>query len=475
VKGWITQLAGVALVLIFVVAIGGFVLFLRAQQSSLAATMATAGIRAVTPPDGATDVPLNGEIRADYIRRPASDPAIKLEPPVGISFDNPHWDGATFVIDYHGLRDNSLYHVELDQDDGLAARGEHKQIKVRWSFRTGSARLTTPTPTGSPTPTPTPPTSLAPTPTPLVSTPNLIWYQDQTPGTAGGEIGLDWQGQRVKTIKWVGTTQSPDGHRIYNSMTPSTWVYDADGNRAGSMAGLAPSMWADDSQQFCGIAYQPAAGTRSLVTMPLDGSVHTVAPIVLLDSAGKPVQEVSIAACSDLNRRAIVVGGSNGYVWSMAMISLMDGSVIYQRRYPNPLARLVASHDGQYAAEQLAGNATGGPYTMIRQLPSGNVVGQLTGLTVQGFSWDGSLVAGGIQGNNGLIGAEVIGWQAHQVIWNGCGCPSPIDVRVIAQPGGTKLAIAATNQQLVGSLTIIDTNGMAVSAPVAKGPFSPLF
>src|SRR5689334_10527356 len=157
--------------------------------------MATAGIRAVTPPDGATDVPLNGEIRADYIRRPASDPAIKLDPPVGISLDNPHWDGATFVIEYHGLRDNSLYHVELDQDDGLGARGEHKQVKARWSFRTGSARVTTPTPTGSPIPTPTP--------TPLMSTPNLIWYRDQTPGTVGGEIGLDWQGQRVKTLKWV--------------------------------------------------------------------------------------------------------------------------------------------------------------------------------------------------------------------------------------------------------------------------------
>lgn len=473
-KGWITQLAGVALVLVFVVAIGGFVLFLRVQQSGVAATMATAGIRAVSPADEATNIPRDGEIRADYIKRPATDPAIKLEPPAAVSLDNPHWDDATFVIDYHGLRDNSVYHVELDQDDWLGPKGEHKQIKVRWSFRTGSERVPTPTPTVSPTPTPTPPTSVAPTPTPSVSTPNLIWYRDQTPGTVGGEIGLDWQGQRVKTLTWVGTTQSPDGRRIYNSMTPSTWVYDADGSRAGSIAGLAPSMWADDSQQFCGVTYQPAVA-GSLVTMPLDGSLHTVAPIALVDSAGKPVQEVSIAACSDLNGRAIVVGGSNGYVWSMAMISLVDGSVIYQRRYPNPLARLVASHDGQYVAEQLAGNATGGPYSMIRQLPSGNVVGQLTGLTVQGFSWDGSLVAGGIQGSNGLTGAEVISWQAHKVIWNGCGCPSPFAVWVIAQPGGTKLAIAATNQQLVGTLTIIDASGMSVSAPVAKHPFSPLF
>src|SRR5712691_945271 len=117
---------------------------LRAQQGGLATTMAAAHIRAVSPPDGGTNVPRNGQIRADYVSRPAQDPSIKLEPPAGATLDNPHWDGTTFVIDYHGLRDDRLYHVALDQDD-WSGKGEHKQIKVRWSFRTGSLRLTTPT------------------------------------------------------------------------------------------------------------------------------------------------------------------------------------------------------------------------------------------------------------------------------------------------------------------------------------------
>jgi hypothetical protein len=474
VKGWAQQFAGAALVLVFAAAIGGFVLLLRAQQVGLAATMASAHIRAVSPPDGATNVPLDGEIRAEYFNRPANDPTLKLEPPVGVTLDNPHWDGTTFVIDYHGLRDNSLYHVELDQDD-WTGKGEHKQVKVRWSFRTGSIRVATPTPTVSLPPTPAPTTSVAPTPSPPTATPDLIWYNDQTPGTMPGHVGLDWQGQPVRAIKWVGTTQSPDGRWIYNSMTPSTWVYDALGNRAGSMAGLSPSMWADDSQQFCGITYQTATAPRSLVTMPLDGSVRPVAPIALADSAGKPVQQLLLAACSDLNSRAMVVGASNGYIWSMAMISLADGSIIFQTRYPNPLKRLTASHDGRYVAEQLAGNANGSSTTLIRELPTGKVLGQLTGIAVEGFSWDGSLVAGGLQGNAGLTGAEVIRWQTHQVIWNQCGCPSPFDVRVIAQPGGTKLAIAATDQRLEGSFTIIDAGGAALSAPVGKQPFSPLF
>src|SRR6184192_4437647 len=139
-RSWAKQLAGTALVLVFAVAVAGLVMVLRAQQSSLAATMAAAHIRAVSPPDGATNVPLSGEIRADYVSRPANDPTIKLEPPVGVTLDNPHWDSTTFIIDYHGLRDNSLYHVDLDQDD-WTGKGEHKQIKVRWSFRTSGQRV----------------------------------------------------------------------------------------------------------------------------------------------------------------------------------------------------------------------------------------------------------------------------------------------------------------------------------------------
>jgi len=130
-KNWVRQLAGAVLVVVFALAVGGFVMVLRAQQGGLGATMAAAHIRAVSPPDSATNVPLDGEIRADYISRPSQDPSIKLEPPDGVTLDNAHWDGTTFIIEYHGLRDNSLYHVELDQDDP-AVKGEHKQIKVRW-------------------------------------------------------------------------------------------------------------------------------------------------------------------------------------------------------------------------------------------------------------------------------------------------------------------------------------------------------
>jgi hypothetical protein len=464
-KNWAKQLAGTVLVLVFALAVGGFVMVLRAQQGSLAATMAAAHIRAVSPPDGAKNVPLSGEIRADYLSRPAHDPTIRLEPPAGVTLDNAHWDGTTFVVDYHGLRDDSLYHVELDQDDSAQKGGEHKQIKVRWSFRTGSLHVATPTPLAS---TPTPSSSPS-------ATPDLVWYSGQYAGGSNGLNGIDWNGKPVKSLKGSGNVQSPDGLLIYNSGTPSTDVFDTDGKRAGSIAGYSPSMWADDSRQFCGISYRNPSMGRSLMIMPLDGTVRYVASIKFTDTPGTVPQEASLAACSDLAGRAIVVGASNGYVWSMQMISLTDGSVIYQTRYPNPLTHLAASHDGRYVAEQLAGTANGSSTTLIRELPSGTVVGQFTGIVVQGFSWDGSLIAGGIQGSAGFTIPEVMRWQNRQVLWNQCGCPAPFAVRVIAQPDGTKLAVATFDQHGVGSLTIVDATGANQRVPVGTQPILPLF
>jgi hypothetical protein len=154
---------------------------------------------------------------------------------------------------------------------------------------------------------------------------------------------------------------------------------------------------------------------------------------------------------------------------------LTDGSIIYEHRYPNPVARVRASHDGRYVAEQIGGNANSSPTTLIRELPSGTVIGQVTGITVQGFSWDGSLIAGGIQGNGGLTIAEVMRWQNHQVIWNQCGCPSPFTLRAIAQPQGSKIAVATFDQHGVGTLTIVDASGANQMLPGGNQPMSPLF
>src|SRR3989440_12557657 len=109
--------------------------------------------------------------------------------PVGGTQAPRRWDGTTFVIDCRGLRANSLYHVELDQDD-WTGKGEHKQIKVRWSFRTGTGQPVAPTP--GPTPA-VRTTSASPSVQPTASGP-LIWYR----GPSTGLHGPDWTGTQIK-------------------------------------------------------------------------------------------------------------------------------------------------------------------------------------------------------------------------------------------------------------------------------------
>jgi len=463
-KNWAKQVAGAVLVLVFGLAVGGFVMVLRAQQGGLAATMAAAHIRAVSPPEGATNVPLSGEIRADYVSRPANDPAIKLEPPAGVTLDNPHWDGTTFVIDDHGLRANSLYHVELDQDD-WTGKGEHKQIKVRWSFRTGTGQPVAPTPS----PTPAAPTSSAsPSVQPTASGP-LIWYREPSTGLHG----LDWTGTQIKSLSLDSVTPSPDGLLLWrrpNTADAANTVYDADGKSVGSVLTDPTMMWADDGRTFCGVTTTPT-GAYDLDLLRINGPRVRIGAIGVTPGTK---QVPMLAACSVLTGRAVVIGQSSGYTWSVTMISLADGTVVYQHSYPNPLARIVASHDGQYIAEQFAGN-TSGPATLIRQLPSGTTVGQFSGIVVQRFSWDGSLVVGNTFGDPSVQEAQVMRYRTHEIVWHQCMCPHPHGLFALPQPGGSKVAVLAiTDDGLHVLFTIVDANGTSKSVPVAAQSL-PLF
>jgi hypothetical protein len=466
-KSWFIQLAGALLVLAFALTVGGFVTVLRTQQSGLGSTMAAAQIRAVSPPDGSVNVPVSGEIRADYISVPTQDPSVKVEPPVGVALGPGHWDATTYVMPYSGLRDNSLYHVELDQDN-WTGKGEHKQIKVRWSFRTGSGATATPTATptsASPSNHPSP--SLTPTP----SGP-LIWYR----GPSNDLHALDWTGKQVKALGPDLVIQSPDGLLLWrrpNVPASSSVVIDADGNPVGSVVALDQSiMWADDSRQLCGLTKE-STGSYALEILSINGTRNRVGAISLTPGTAQfPV----LAACSVLTHRAVVIGQTPGYAWNVSMISLSDGSVLYQHSYPNPLTRIVASHDGQYIVEQYGTNGTSGPAILIRQLPSGTTVGQFSGVIVQGFSWDGSLVVGYTFGNPSTQEAQVIRWRTHEVIWRQCMCPHPHWLNILPQPGGANVAVVATTDDGTHvSFNIVDANGRPVPVPIAATPIETAF
>ncbi|TME80333.1 MAG: hypothetical protein E6I43_13480 [Chloroflexi bacterium] len=429
-KNWAKQLAGAALVLVFALAVGGFVMVLRAQQGSLAATMAEAHIHAVSPPDGATNVPVSGEIRAEYVSRPANDPTIKLEPPVGVTLDNPHWDGTTFVIDYRGLRASSLYHVELDQDD-WTGKGEHKQIKVRWSFHTGTEQHVAP----SPSPNPTSATSASPSVRPSTSGP-LIWYG----GPSNDLHGVDWSGRPVKNLSAGPMIQSPDGLLLWrrpNTPGGNSAVYDANGDPVGFVPVDQNMMWADDGRTFCGMTSTPTA-SYELDMLRINAPRVRVGTVPVTPGTNQvPV----LAACSVLTQRAVVIGQSNG----------------------------------QYIAEQFAGN-TSGPATLIRQLPSGTTVGQFSGIVVQRFSWDGSLVVGNTFGDPSVQEAQVMRYRTHEIVWHQCMCPHPHWLTVLAQPNGSKVAVvASTDDGAHVSFNIVDANGTSKSVTIASTPITPAF
>ena len=469
VKAWIRQLAGALLVIVFAAGVGGLLLLARAQQSGVGAAMAAAGIRSVAPPDGATDVPLSGDFRADYLTHPAQDPAIKVEPPVGVTLSNGHWEGTVFVMHYEGLRDDSQYHVELDQDQP-GQKGEHKQVKVRWAFRTGAP--TTASNSASPqpqiTPTSTPTATLSATPVPGTRPSGLIWYH----GPDSLIHAVDWTGRQDRSMQAGNAAQSPDGSHLWNrfpnpqAVAPPGTVTNDVGVTVGSVPGYQQMMWADDGAQFCAITASPA-GTSELDIISLNGQRRTVGTIALPST---PAQSPALVACSDQSQQAVVAGEGSGYFWSLSLLSLRDGSVIYERRYPNPVARLVASHDGQYLAEQLPSNTSSPPFTFIRQLPSGTQLATVRGIVVEAFSWDGSLVAGPITGNPSMPDVQVIRWQTQQVVWRTCLCPTTSTVHVLPQPGGSKLAII-----FGASFTTIDNNGSASTVAVGSTPITPAF
>jgi hypothetical protein len=459
-RAWVKQVAGAVLVLVFALAVCGFVMVLRAQQSGLAATMAAANIRAVSPPDGATNVPLSGEVRVDYVSRPTQDPIIKLEPPVGVTLDSGHWDASTFILHYSGLRENSLYHVSLDQDDSTG-KGEHKQIKVRWSFRTGQGVRTTPQTSASPNPTASATASASPAPTAQTQ---LIWYGFGDTALAGSNlVAKDWNGQPRGTIALRLAGQAPDGSKLLAS-DPTGQIWDSSGNVLGTLPSVHSYVWwADDSNSLCMLGGTMRGDELEVV----DVNGHAT-PVASIPPPASPPQVMKLAACSQLTHRAIVYGFGNGNVYSVKVVSLLDGHVIYQEAFPDAMVDLVASPDGQFVAERLPGSPG---LTMIRDSTSGKIVGQLTGVYVHGFSWNGSLVGADTSGYAGPGQAEVIDWRTNRVLWRMADNSFPW---VLARPFGTELAMAVwANGGATAGIYVIHADGRVTVIATGRPPLQP--
>jgi hypothetical protein len=122
------QLAAAAAIVLVALGAMGVVLKLRANELAKSAPQVTS----VLPADGARDVPLKGEIRVVFARRPASSPALRMEP-ADATLQPVEWNGTTMVVKYAGLHPSARYEVILFADY-RSHLGDKGRLEQRWSF-----------------------------------------------------------------------------------------------------------------------------------------------------------------------------------------------------------------------------------------------------------------------------------------------------------------------------------------------------
>ncbi len=102
-RAMLVRFIGVAL-------IAGVIAFLKVHVDALAAAQPT--INELSPAAAATGVPLDGDVRVKFDRRPEGIPTLRLEPPHAV-LESTHWDGNTLVAVYAGLHLSTRYQVVL--------------------------------------------------------------------------------------------------------------------------------------------------------------------------------------------------------------------------------------------------------------------------------------------------------------------------------------------------------------------------
>lgn len=442
-------------VAMLLVAVGGVVLVQRVRANDLA--KAEPRVSSVSPADGASGVPLSGEFRITFAKRPATLPELTHTPADG-SQAAPRWDGSTMVVGYGALHTRQRYEVVVSSDY-TSAFGGKGHFEKRWAFTT----------------------ELGP---PAAGVGPLIWYTTASPyrqaPASGSLVALDWNGAVAGTIGTArGANQSPDGSRLdvggigYVDQT-------GQGIPAVQLDKGGPG-WSDDSRHFCvmrtasGGAFMGNGEPAWLFAGPIEGPLNRVAQAGSVGGQSGP----GVIACSFLSDRAVVVqtvilGASD--VW---VIKLSTGALLYHRQYPNQETPFVrASHDGQYLAEQTAAFDAGGALrhgaTVIRRTSDGKELARLEKQTVVAFSWDGArVVTMPASGSFGANEARLVDWKSGSILWKLPGPPGTNGgeaVYALARPNGTDMVVGIGPQSADGidQLWLIDATGTARS--IAKGP-----
>jgi hypothetical protein len=122
----------VLLGLIGAVLVGALIAVVWVRSDALAAAQPT--VADLTPAAGAKEVPLHGDFKVSFGRRPVGIPTLRLEPAQG-TLQSARWDGDTLVVSYEGLHLDGRYQLILAAN----YRSRFKDLghyEKRWTFTT---------------------------------------------------------------------------------------------------------------------------------------------------------------------------------------------------------------------------------------------------------------------------------------------------------------------------------------------------
>jgi hypothetical protein len=397
-----------------VVVVAALATYLWIRADALAVALPT--VTALGPPAGAKEVPVRGDVRVTFGRRPAGTPALRLEPADGL-LESARWDGNTLVAGYSGLRLATRYQLVLvaDYRSRLKDVGHYEK---RWTLTTeGYPILVTVLPQDGQALVPRvgqlfvdfthrpqvdPRLSLEPDDGVMVpgewsGTTLTIQYKGLKPLTRYRATVIVEYGVKAANIRqqWSFSTEPgapPAGVPVIWYSTSSPWTppsgtqrllaIDWSGNLVGTIYQTSATLQAPNGSVFFtsdrgpvdrnGVQIGPTSGYRSNPVIADDSQ----SLCDLLDTGGGqlwllmgplrgPLHRVGpagvvgarfglgIIACSIGNDRAVVAENGMAGTTAVRVIALSTGRVLFQQSYSG-LGLIVSSRDGRYLAELTA-------------------------------------------------------------------------------------------------------------------------
>jgi hypothetical protein len=295
-------------------------------------------------------------------------------------------------------------------------------------------------------------------PSPATSTPAPL--VDYGPPPAGVQLiymvdprnyswlqAYDWQGHPRGTVKLaqpanpghVPAVQQPDGSGF-------VVAYDPKGGTATYLDRLGQPI-AEDPQPLCAMTVDQQTFVWTLTEKLPGHPVRQVA--VIAHDQGIGQTGISLVACSVPNDIAILVRTTISYPSELWAVRLSNGTLVSHHTYAaNALARVVASPDGVYIAENSmiftnSPNPQGALLNQIRRVSDWSVLATLgaPGPAVLSFSGDDSLV---LTANLPINAGQpshlgLLDWRSGSELWHYDG-PEQFD-RFLAQPNGRDFAL----------------------------------